>query len=91
MMNETSVDGPSSWRQPLVHPACLRLVLKLPQFLPLLHSSENNAVVKSVGLTLPELYEVRLYKVTAPVDERQKNRNSKVWTTRVVRADSVLY
>lgn len=43
-------------------------MLKLSQLgLSVLRPGEDDAVVKSVGLTLPELNQVRLHDVTAPV------------------------
>lgn len=47
-------------------------MLKLPRLgLPVLRLGEDDAVVKPVGLTLPELNQVRLDDVAAPVNERQ--------------------
>lgn len=58
----------SSGRQPLVHPASLCRPLKLPQCrLFVLRLGEDDAVVKPVGLPLPELDQVRLDDVAAPV------------------------
>lgn len=54
------------WRKSLVHPASLGFMLELPPFLSVLHLGENNAVMESVGLTLPELNRVRLDHVAAP-------------------------
>lgn len=57
-----------SRRQSLVHPASLCTVLKLSQpRLSVLRLGEDDAVVKSVSLTLPELDEVRLNDVATPV------------------------
>lgn len=56
-----------SWRQSLVHPASLCSVLKLSQLgLSVLRFGEDDAVVKSVGLALPELDQIRLDDVAAP-------------------------
>lgn len=58
--------------QSLVHPASLCSVLKLSQLgLPVLGLGEDDAVVKSVGLTLPELDQIRLDDVAAP-DKKEK-------------------
>lgn len=59
----------SSWRQALVNPACFRWALKLCRFTAALRVApcENDAVVKPVGLTLPELDHIRLDNVAAPV------------------------
>ena len=47
-------------------------MLKLSQLrLSILRPGEDDAVVKPVGLTLPELDQVRLYDVTAPVIKGQ--------------------
>lgn len=59
-----------SWGQSLVHPASLGSVLELSQLrLSVLRLGEDDAVVKSVGLTLPELDQVRLDDVAAPVNK----------------------
>lgn len=61
-----------SWGQPLVHPASLCSALKLPRLrLSVLGLGEDDAVVKPVGLTLPELDQVRLDDVAAPVNKGQ--------------------
>lgn len=61
-----------SWRQPLIHPVSRCSVLKVSQLtLSFLPFSEDNAVMKSVCLALPELNAIRLDNVAAPV--------SKVW------------
>lgn len=60
-----------SWGQPLVHPASLCNMLKLPQLrISFLHLGEDDAVMKSVGLTLPELNRMRLDNVAAPVNKK---------------------
>lgn len=48
-------------------------MLKLSQLgLSVLLPGEDDAVVESVGLTLPELDQVRLDDVAAPVDDTQQ-------------------
>lgn len=62
----------SSWRQALVNPTSFRRVLELGKFtLALCAPCKNDAVVKPVGLTLPELYHLRLDNVAPPVGEGQ--------------------
>lgn len=62
-----------SWRESLVHPAALGFVLELPQLLSVLQLGENDAVMESVGLTLPEFNQVRLDHVAAP------ERSQDIW------------
>lgn len=64
--------------QPLVHPASLGSVLELSQLrLSVLRLGEDDAVVKSVGLTLPELHQVRPDEVSAPVHGGQVEHEEK--------------
>lgn len=55
-----------SWRQPLVQPSSRRLSLELSQLLSGLPLGENDAVVQSVGLALPELHGVGSDQVATP-------------------------
>lgn len=62
----------SSRRQALVNPASLRRVLELCKFtLALCVPCKDDAVVKPVGLTLPELDHIRFDNVAPPFGERR--------------------
>lgn len=65
----------------MVHPTSLSLMLHLMKFsLSLLDSCENNTIMQSVGLTLPELNQGWLDNVASPTQKKTNQTNcNKHW------------